>query len=161
MAIHRLYIDEFETINYSLVAIHTNLEDYRLAYFINENLNLKLKKNHKDIFVNIPEGEINFTSFLFDDIKNDVLWNLFENNNQIKIKNSATKFDLFKDSNIESSKKVYVLPEFKKVDYFLKIDHQVFIEMPTLITNLKRIDSVSAVYSIDIDKIKNKNNLIF
>ena len=44
MAIHRLYIDEFETINYSLVAIHTNLEDYRLAYFINENLNLKLKK---------------------------------------------------------------------------------------------------------------------
>ena len=56
MAIHRLYIDDFETINYSLIAIHSNLDDYRLAYFINKSLNLELKKNEKDIPIETKFG---------------------------------------------------------------------------------------------------------
>ena len=31
MAIHKLHIDEFDEVDYELIAIHTSLEDYRLA----------------------------------------------------------------------------------------------------------------------------------
>ncbi len=161
MAIHRLYVDDFEAINYSLIAIHTNLEDFRLAYFVNEVLNLNLKKNLNDILINIAEGETQFTNFVFDDLKNDISWNLFENKNQVTIKNDELKIDLFSNAKLETSKKVFMLPEFKKVDYFLKIDHQDEINETELINNLKALDRISTVYSIEISKIKNKNNLIF
>ena len=36
MVLHKLYIDEFDEIDYELIAIHTSLEDYRPAYFINQ-----------------------------------------------------------------------------------------------------------------------------
>ncbi len=161
MAIHRLYIDEFEAINYSLIAIHTNLEDFRLAYFINQSLNLNLKKNKNDILINSIEGESNFASFVFEDLKNDVSWNLFENKNEVKIINDNNKLDLFSNSKLETSKKVFMLPEFKKVDFFLKIDHQDTINESEIVNNLNTIERISTVYSIEISKIKNKNNLIF
>ncbi len=161
MAIHRLYVDEFESISYSLIAIHTNLEDFRLAYFVNQFLSLKLKKNQNDILIKVPEGETHFANFVFDDLKNDVSWNLFQNKNHVLVNQSINNFDLFSNANIETSKKVYMLPEFKKVDYFIKIDHQDDINEIEIINNLNKIDRITTVYSIEISKIKNKNNLIF
>ena len=38
MAIHKLDLGEFDEIDYYLIAIHTSLEDYRLAFFINQKL---------------------------------------------------------------------------------------------------------------------------
>ena len=49
MAIHRLDLDEFDEIDYYLMAIHTSLEDYRLAYFINKNLPINLSKSKHEI----------------------------------------------------------------------------------------------------------------
>jgi hypothetical protein len=37
MAIHKLDLGEFDKVDYNLIAIHTSIEDYRLAYFINQN----------------------------------------------------------------------------------------------------------------------------
>ncbi len=42
MAIHKLDLGEFDEIDYYLIAIHTSLEDYRLAYFINQKLAINL-----------------------------------------------------------------------------------------------------------------------
>ena len=36
MAIHKLHLEEFDEIDYQLIAIHSTLEDYRLAYYINQ-----------------------------------------------------------------------------------------------------------------------------
>jgi hypothetical protein len=36
MAIHKLDLGDFDEIDYNLIAIHTSLEDFRLAYFINQ-----------------------------------------------------------------------------------------------------------------------------
>ncbi|MPT36827.1 MAG: IPExxxVDY family protein, partial [Flavobacterium sp.] len=36
MAIHKLLINDFISEDYELIAIHSTLEDYRLAYFINQ-----------------------------------------------------------------------------------------------------------------------------
>lgn len=43
MYVHKLHIAEFDKIDYQLIAIHSPLEDYRLAYFINKQLPINLK----------------------------------------------------------------------------------------------------------------------
>ncbi len=79
MAVHKLNIEDFDEIDYQLIAIHTTLEDYRLAYFINQQLNLQLKKTNCSIPIANKTGETQFSRFLFEDFKNDVVWNLIEN----------------------------------------------------------------------------------
>ena len=161
MAIHRLYIDDFETINYSLIAIHSNLEDYRLAYFINKTLNLELKKNEKDIPIETKFGNSDFARFVFDDENQAVFWNFIQNKNQIIISNQNQSIGLFDGAAIEAQKKVFLLPEFKTVDYFLKIEHEDNINELKIINKINLIDQISAVYLIETTNIKNKNNLIF
>jgi len=41
----KLSIEEFEEDDFFIIAIHTPLEDYRLAYFLNLNLEIFLSKN--------------------------------------------------------------------------------------------------------------------
>jgi hypothetical protein len=63
---------------------------------------------------------------------------------------------------MEVSTKVFLLPEFKKVDYFLKIenieDSKEIIKIQLL---LNTIENISTVYAVETNKIKSKNNLIF
>ncbi|HEY6142611.1 MAG TPA: IPExxxVDY family protein [Flavobacterium sp.] len=57
---------------------------------------------------------------------------------------------------------MYLLPEFKKVDYFLKIeDTEKTINLLEIQTLLNTIDNISTVYVVEVNKIKAKNNLIF
>jgi hypothetical protein len=61
---------------------------------------------------------------------------------------------------MEIATKVYLLPEFKKTDYFLKLKiHETMNVKIRAILNT--IDSISAVYTVDANQIKSKNNLIF
>jgi len=63
---------------------------------------------------------------------------------------------------MEVSTKVYLLPEFKKVDYFLKIENlEETIEVEQIQSLLNTIDSISTAYRVETNKIKSKNNLIF
>jgi hypothetical protein len=58
--------------------------------------------------------------------------------------------------------KVFLLPELKKVDYFLKIESdEDDVKITDIIKKLKTIKSLSTVYAIDTETIKSKNNLIF
>ncbi len=58
--------------------------------------------------------------------------------------------------------KVFLLPELKKVDYFLKIESdEDDVKITDIIKKLKTIKSLSTVYVVDTETIKSKNNLIF
>jgi hypothetical protein len=162
MANYKLQIDDFDENDYGLIAIHTVLEDYRLAYYINKTLPVNLSKSKNEIAVNIKEGETHFTRFHFEDDQNNISWNLIQNKNEVILKKKGNNFDLFTDTIQEISKKVYLLPEFKKVNFFLKIENpnsRIDIEKATEILN--SIERISTVYTVDFNKIKNKNNLIF
>jgi hypothetical protein len=39
--------------NYNLIAIHTSLEDFRLAYFINQKLPINLSKSKDEVQINV------------------------------------------------------------------------------------------------------------
>ncbi|MES2576062.1 MAG: IPExxxVDY family protein [Bacteroidota bacterium] len=162
MAIHKLDLGEFDEIDYYLIAIHTSLEDYRLAYFINQRLPINLSKSKNEIQINIKEGETNFSRFYYNDAEKEVSWNLIQNKNEvIQYKKGSTQ-NLFSNVTMEVSTKVFLLPEFKKVDYFLKIENnEDTMNVSKIQILLNTIDNVSTVYTVDTNQIKSKNNLIF
>ncbi|WP_269685975.1 IPExxxVDY family protein [Flavobacterium lacustre] len=162
MAIHKLDLGEFDEIDYYLIAIHTSLEDYRLAYFINQKLLINLSKNENEIQINIKEGETKFSRFYYYDIDKALSWNLIQNKNEVIQHKKDNSQNLFSNTTLEVLTKVHLLPEFKKVDYFLKIDNcDETISVSDVMTLLNTIDNISTVYTVDTNKIKSKNNLIF
>ena len=161
MAIHKLDLDEFDEIDYHLIAIHTTLEDYRLAYFINQHLPVNLSKSNEEILISIKEGETQFSRFYFDDEDNFVSWNLIQNKNEVVGQNEIINQDLFSNSSQVVATKVFLLPELKKVDYFLKIESDDDLDLAGIVKKLKSIKSLSTVYLVETETIKSKNNLIF
>ncbi len=162
MTVHKLHLDEFDEIDYQLIAIHSPLEDYRLAYFINQNLPINLKKSNSNIHINSKEGETQFTRFIFEDEKKDIAWNLIQNQNDIFVSSQPGNQGLFAESNNKFSTKIYLIPEFKKVNYFLKIENtESAIDISKIANCIKKINNVSTVYAVEAEKIKSKNNLIF
>jgi hypothetical protein len=160
MATLKLFIDEFEEIDFHLLAIHTSIEDFRLAYFLNQKLQLNLSKNTDEIKIKNKEGNTFFSRYTFEDIKNDIFWNLIQNENEITLLQSNSNQGLFTESKNSFITKDYLLPEYKKVNFFLKIENAKETINPTE-TIIKSIDKISTVYLIDLENIKSKNNLIF
>jgi hypothetical protein len=162
MAIHKLDLDEFDEIDYYLLAIHTSLEDYRLAYFINQKLPITLTKSKEEVQISSKEGETSFARFYYYNSEHALSWNLIQNKNELLLQKSNLGSDLFSNVSVETSKKIFLLPEFKKADYFLKIANtEDTIDLATIKTILNTIEKVTTVYSIDTNQIKSKNNLIF
>ena len=162
MAIHKLDFGEFDEIDYSLLAIHTTLEDYRLAYFINQRLHVNLKKSDKEIQINDKDGEVHFSRFHYYEKKKDISWDLIQNINEIIQQKEENNQSLFTNFTIEVAKKVYMLPEFKKVNYFLKIENsEEDTNLLKIQSELNSIDQIATNYIVNINKIKSKNNLIF
>jgi hypothetical protein len=162
MAIHKLDFGEFDEIDYSLIAIHTTLEDYRLAYFINQKLHVNLNKSDKEIQITDKDGEVHFSRFHYYEKKKDISWDLIQNINEIIQLKEEDNQSLFTNFNIEVAKKVFMLPEFKKVNYFLKIENsEEDTNLLKIQSELNSIDHIATNYIVDINKIKSKNNLIF
>ena len=162
MAILKLHLDEFDEIDYELIAIHSVMEDYRLAYFINQKLPIVLSKNKEEIGVTVKEGEALFLKFSFNDLKNDIIWSLIPNKNEIVTKKKSVGQNLFLNTAVEIATKVYLIPELKKVDYFLKIkNNKDTFDIDQIIKQINTIERIASVYTVIPEKIKSKNNLIF
>lgn len=161
MAIHKLFIDDFEEADYQLIAIHTTLENYRVAYFINQNLPVLLHRNKKDILIGTEKQKNGFSNFHFEDNKKEIFWTLVENKTEVSLPQKSKTITLFKEEQ-EFSNTIYFLPEFKNVDFFLKIEcEENQIDSNKIITKLNTIDQITTVYAVDKSRIKSKNNLIF
>jgi hypothetical protein len=162
MATHKLDLGEFDEIDYYLLAIHTSLEDYRLAYFINQKLPITLSKSKEEVQISSKEGETSFTRFYYYDSEHAVSWNLIQNKNELLLQKPKLSSDLFSNVSMDSARKVFLLPEFKKSDYFLKIENtEDTIDLVKIKTILNTIEKVTTIYSVDTNQIKSKNNLIF
>lgn len=159
---HKVYIEDFEEVDYHIIAIHTSLEDYRLAYFLNRDLEICLSKSNVDIQFQVKKGKTSFARFTFEDEKKVINWDLIQNKNEvIGIENNAIQ-DLFSNTKNTFSSSAYLLSEFKKVDFFLKIENAANeINVSEIVSKINAIDSINMVYSIDKENIKSKNNLIF
>ena len=157
MAIHKIQINDFVSDDYELIAVHSSLDDYKLAYMLNKELGIQLSKNLAYVEIAIPEGKSSFSNYIFDDEKNDVVWTLIENKTTIINSNKQTT-SLFEQVDIT----VFLLPEFKKADYLIKIENIDYgFDSESIIEKIQEIKNVTTAYAIDITNLKSKNNLIF
>jgi hypothetical protein len=162
MAVHKLYIEDFEEEDYHIIAIHTSLEDYRLAYFLNREIEIRLYKSDFDIQTKVKQGKTSFARFSYEDNENIIRWNLVQNKNEVEGSGNGRSTDLFSNSNTSFLSLAYLLPEYKKVDFFLKIENaENGIDINEIVSKINSIDGITMVYAVDKNKIKSKNNLIF
>ena len=154
---HKLNLNQFPE-NYHLIAIHSDLDEFRLAYFLNKNLNISLKRKNNDIY--FAEQDANYSSFEFLDETKYLKWIFFSNKSLVSEKKSNNDYGLFGQINLALNE-VSLLNHQKSVDYFLIVEN---IANNTYIEKvLKKISEISGVITsfMSENKLENKENLIF
>ena len=101
---------------------------------------------------NLREGTVEW-----EDEYNDMYWVLIANHSSEK--ESIVHDDLFK--NETTFKTPRLLPEYKDVDYLLKIETDKDLDINSIIKNIQSLPRIMAAYEISTEKLKSKNNLIF
>ena len=159
MALHKLLVDDFSDENYSLLAIHCTIEDYRVAYLLNQYLNINLVRKAQDLDFKYIAASYSF--YEWEDKNQLVTWNLVSNVCKKEEDSLTSTGSLFKSQN-KIIRTHNLIPEYKKVNYLLKIYNDGnFINEKTIIHKIQEIPQIAAVYSIDVTQLKSKDNLIF
>jgi len=157
--VRKLILDDIiEDIDYALIGIHCSIEDYRLAYLLNQFLNLKLKRKDSDIEY---DDTSSYSLFEWQDEKQLTIWNLVSNISKIEVKHAIDMNSLF--SNEEKfTKTQHLIPEYKKVNFILKISDNPNVSIEKSILNkILSIPQVVTAYNIDANQLKITDQLIF
>ncbi|WP_066222578.1 IPExxxVDY family protein [Formosa haliotis] len=160
MAIHKLNLEDFlDEIDYILIAIHSRLEDYRLAYYLNKNLNLSLTRRAQDIDYEYFSAA--YSIFEWKDKSNLITYNLVSNICKREEDSLQSSGSLF--TNQEKIIKSYnLIPELKNVDYLMKITKEdLQISEQIIVNKIQQIPQVITTYTVNVDQLKSKDNLIF
>lgn len=146
--------DDLYDESYILIALHTTLEDYALVYGLNQSMKARFKRAKTNF--NLAKNK-SFAIFEWDDVFHDRYCVLVANHSseQVVIPNN----DLFQNETTYTKPKL--IPEYKDVDYLLKIETEKKLEIDTLIKKILMLPRMMAAYEISTDKLKSKNNLIF
>ena len=156
MQIHSLGLEDFCEDEYSLIGIHTALEDFKLAYLLNKNLNTSFYKSKEDLIFEGQQKNASFSIFNYSNAEYDFDWFLIANSS--KRENQTESNELL----LTSETKTYLIPEKKKVDFFIKISGSLeYNFVAETIEKIKKIDQVITSYSIDKNTLKSKDFLIF
>ncbi|MEW4922262.1 IPExxxVDY family protein [Algibacter sp. 2305UL17-15] len=160
MAVHKLILEDvFEDTLCTLIGIHCSIEDYRLAYLINKYLGISLTRKPKDLDFN--NGITNYSIFEYEDENQLLTWNLASN-----ICKTETNSNIDYQSLFTTEQKVIktynLIPEYKKVNYFLKIDNELHsTKEKHIINKLLEIPQIAMAYSINVSTLKSREYLIF
>ena len=158
MALHKLLVDDFDDLNYSLLAVHCEMEDFRLAYFLNQSLATRLSRTKEDL--DFLTSLATFSVFEWSNPLLQTDWHLIKNN--CLVEKVAVSKGLFLETNDKSWVKHSLRPEHNSVDYLLKIDNGGgFINEKEILNKIQKISKVSTAYSIDVSQLKSKEHLIF
>lgn len=147
---------ELEEDEYSLIGIFSAEEDYRLAYLLNKQL--KTKFTRYKYALDFKNSKAEFPIFEYKDENSFINYYLI-NNKYTTFTQNEQNAGLF---NGNYSSVTYLIPEQKKIDFYLKIEGE---QCDSLITNLveelNKINQIITAYTIEPTTLKSKNNLIF
>lgn len=146
--------EDFYDDSFLLIAIHSSLDDYAMAYHLNQTLKANFKRSNNDF--DLSENS-SFPWFDWVDQFHDRYW--------VLIANQSTKQELQVNNDLFQNETTYsrprLVPEYKDVDYFLKIEDEEGLESAEIVKILTKIPKVIAVYAVGTEKLKSKKNLIF
>lgn len=159
MALHKLLVDDFYDASYALLAVHCRLEDYRLAYLLNKSLSLNLKRQRHDLDYKYFAAAYPIYEWFDEELF--TTWHLVANvckKEEDSLQSSGSLFS----TNEKVVKTYYLLPELKNVDFLIKISNDDrYLDEKMMLEKIQTIPQVIATYTIDVDQLKSKDNLIF
>ncbi|OEY72308.1 IPExxxVDY family protein [Salegentibacter salarius] len=161
MQLHKTLLEDVEEDEFGLIALYGDLEEYKMAYLLNKYLKLQLKRERRDLDFNHKSVKAYYAHYSFKDLKNFRSYHLVANKFKGESKKILSAGSLFEEEEVRPLQ-VNLVPEYKKVDFFLKIDEELNQKDLNLLVNaISQIPQVRAVYKIDTDLLKSKQNLIF
>ncbi|MBT8320528.1 MAG: IPExxxVDY family protein [Eudoraea sp.] len=153
MITHRI-LEDYSEDEFRLFAIHSNVEDYAMAFALNRALKLKLRRSKLDYDLN---NLIAFPCFEYKDEMQDLSWHLLCNTSITR--ESHNLGNLFPDEHAVN--RHYLVPEFKDADYILRTELGMQMQTGVISNAILAIPHVITVYEIDTETLKSKENLIF
>jgi len=156
MQVHALDFEDFDDEEYTLLGIHTALEDYKLAYLLNRELQLNLTKFTEGLTVENSDTTTSFSFYEYSNDSHECEWFLIANSAWKE--NSSEPNELL----ITAETKSYLIPEKKKVDYFLKITgHLKETAIQKTVQEVNQLEQIITTYTINKNTLKSKDFLTF
>ena len=143
---------EYE-IDFKVIGLFSNAEDFKLCWLINNQLQWQLERNE-----NLPAE------------KETVSIGFFDAAHVAETADGYTMFSYIDEDNfIENyllanlSNTGFLIPEYKQCNYFLLLrgDSANDFEIGNVLKSLQEIDIVSSAFSIDVNTIKDLHSLMF
>jgi hypothetical protein len=151
MTIHKINSSDFEN-DYSLIAVHSNAEAYKLAF----EINLKLKTNLEKSPFNITFKGNDSVFELFKHVSETYNTKLYLISNKSFVETKISTPSLFENFSVSR----HLIPELKKAEFLIKIEGGGF-KIDSLLKKLKEINSIVSCYLTKVNSNKSKYNLIF
>ncbi len=133
-----LTLDYLEEVDFFVLAINSHIKGYRLCWELNNKLKLNFIKNK----YHNPEEQIKleFSRFTSENTELEIQYDLISN----------------------YSKRGCLLPKFKNIDYFLKIQNPFWKkEKKDFIEKVRQISEILLIFEFDLNSINSLNPFIF
>lgn len=154
----KLTLTDFNLYEFKLIGIHSSLEPHKLVYLINSKLGINFKRMGKDLDLTTKHKTLSFPVFEYFNTEWEEQVYIISNVVKQKLTQSSP-MSLFHDDHQVVSK--YVLEDFKRVDYIMKINDELNIfNTAIIIKQLLSIQHISMAYTIDLESIKHPEHLI-
>ncbi len=136
---HILTFDQ--TYDFEMIGICSHHNDYRLAWGLNEKINIQLIKVDEDYVVASKKGVqlSNHSMYEFKDPENLIEYYLIKNKNQGK----------------------FLIPEKPSIDYFLFLFENHEWDVEDLVSELREIPSILGVFIFNPEEFSSTENLVF
>ncbi len=151
--VHKISTELFE-VTYGLIALHSTLDSFAMAFHLNRDLSMGLRRGDVDLELD----QTFFPVYEWYDESHDCMYTLFGNKQEVRENKSANGMGLFSEENF--TKTAYLLHEKKKVDYFLKLDHEETVNMGKLVKKIQALPKITMAYIVAVDELKSKENII-
>lgn len=131
-------LELIEEYPYEVYGITASTQDYRLCWHLNKELGLKFTRQSAIRVINKRKESANHEFFVYEDQETLTQYRLIQN------KRTGSTF----------------LPEISEADYLLVIDESPVVDYDFLVKQIKSIRPVLMVFPINLDALKNKQNLL-
>jgi len=127
--------------DFDLIGIACHYKEYRLAWALNKEIDLSFERESTDYQISHKNSENSSYFPIFNSLDEETNTNCFLISNR--------------------SDNGYLIPEQKHADYFLIIKDNFDLDISEFLGRIRKIDLVLMAFSVDIEELKSKENLMF
>lgn len=139
--------------DFEVIGLVSSLAPYQLVWKLNQILGVDIVKN-EDIVLDFKKKDVIISNYLFEEEYSYIRILKNKSNENSVVVNPTSLFDVGQSE--------YFLPELKKYDYIIQLEGSVNNQYSdVIIDKLNQLDNIQLVMPIDLDDIRDKDNLIF